>query len=416
MVGSDKNERYPNMKIGYILTIFPCRSEIFARREIEELLRLGFDISIFAATGEKNAGESNTIAKIYYRPSFVSAESFSSLFYLLAKYPLAYFKLLWLILRLTISSPREAISLAGNIHTVAYFAKHLDRREISHVHAYFLSWPATIGLAISVVTGRPFSISAHARDIFVEHGAAELKISRAKFVTACTHQGLKHIKANLPAQYYDKLHLCHHGIKVNSESSEPHGKNAAESNHSDTIIAVGRMVPKKGFDNLLRAFASVIQKKPQYKLRIVGDGPERTRLNELIKQLSLENNVELTGWRESDETLRLIKKAAILVAPSVITNNGDRDGIANVILEAFANRTPVIASRLEGTSEAVEHRSTGLLVKPADVTELADAIDELLNNNALQSKLSKNAYETAKQNFDSVKNMKQLAKLFIDSN
>jgi glycosyltransferase involved in cell wall biosynthesis len=329
------------------------------------------------------------------------------------KYPSAYIKLLLLILRLIISSPREATSLAGNIHTIAYFAKHLDREEIAHIHAYFLSWPAIIGLAISVVTGLPFSISAHARDIFVEQGAAGLKISRAKFVTACTQQGLKHLKANLPAQYHHKLHLCYHGIKVHSESSEIH---ASESNNGDTVIAVGRLVSKKGFDCLLRAFTSVVHKKPRYKLEIVGDGPERAQLNELIKQLSLENNVELTGWRGSDETLQSISRASVLVAPSVITNTGDRDGIANVILEAFANRTPVIASRLEGISEAVEHRRTGLLVKPADVNELAKAIDELLANKVMQRTLSENAYETAKQHFDSAKNTKQLAKLFINSN
>ncbi len=406
----------PVMKIGYILTTFPCRSETFALREIEGLRMLGFDISIFAATGEKNASESNTIVKVFYRPSLFSAKAALSILYMLVKYPLAYSKLVWLILQLTISCPREAVSLAGNLHTIAFFARHLDHEKITHIHAYFLSWPATMGLALSIATGRPFSISAHARDIFVEHGAVNLKISRAKFVTTCTQQGLGHIKNNLPAQYHHKLHLCHHGIKVNSESSEPHGKNTSESNNSDTVVAVGRLVPKKGFSYLLRAFASIVKKRPQYKLKIVGDGPERTRLNELIQQLSLENNVELLGWRGANETLQLINRATILVAPSVIADDGDRDGIANVILEAFANRTPVIASRLEGISEAAEHRRTGLLVKPGDVTELAKAIKELLNNKALQSRLSQKAYETAKKHFDSAKNTRQLAKLFINAN
>jgi glycosyltransferase involved in cell wall biosynthesis len=415
MCGNDNNEQHSDMKIGYILTTFPCRSETFALREIEGLRSLGFDISIFAATGQKNASEPPKIEKVYYRPSLFSFDTVSSILYMLVKYPLAYVKLIWLILRVLITCPREAVSLVRNIHTIAFFSKYLEREKISHIHAYFLSWPATMALAISITTGRPYSISAHARDIFVEHGAAELKISRANFVTACTQQGLKHIKNILPARYHHKLHLCYHGIKVNSQSPGPHGEKTSESNHSDTIVAVGRLIPKKGFDNLLRAFASIVQKKSQYKLKIVGEGPERKRLKELIEQLSLENNIELLGWRDADETIELINRAAILVAPSVIAEDGDRDGIANVILEAFANRTPVIASGLDSISEAVENRRTGLLVKPSDMAELARATKELLNDKVLLSRLSNNAYEMVLMNFNSVENTKQLAKLFISN-
>ena len=137
--------------------------------------------------------------------------------------------------------------------------------------------------------------------------------------------------------------------------------------------------------------------------------------NGLIEQLSLENNIELLGWRDADETIELINRAAILVAPSVITEDGDRDGIANVILEAFANRTPVIASGLDSISEAVENRRTGLLVKPSDMAELARATKELLNDKVLLSRLSNNAYEMVLKNFNSVENTKQLAKLFISN-
>ncbi len=406
----------PAMKIGYILTTFPCRTETFAVGEIEGLCKFGFVAIVLAATSQGDAHTCAETMRVFYRPSLFSTEALLSIGYLPIRYPLALVKLLCLALKLLGACPREAVSLIGNLHTIGFFARHLDREEISHIHAYFLSWPAVIGLGLSAATGRSFSISAHARDIFVEHGAIKLKVSCAKFVTSCTQQGLKHLKANLPAQCHHKLHLCNHGIKIVSGCSEHGGKNISESECNDTVIAVGRLVQKKGFGELLKAFALVVQKKPDYRLRIVGNGPDQKQLTELIEQLALEDHVELLGWQGSDVTLRLIRQATVLVAPSLVADDGDRDGIPNVILEAFASGTPVIASRLDGISEVVEHRRTGLLVKPGNVTELASAIKELLNNKYLQSRLSQTAYKTVVQRFDSAKNTKQLAKLFIGTN
>jgi glycosyltransferase involved in cell wall biosynthesis len=136
----------------------------------------------------------------------------------------------------------------------------------------------------------------------------------------------------------------------------------------------------------------------------------------LTEQLNLKNHVEFLGWQDFDATLRLIRQSTVLVAPSIISDDGDRDGIPNVILEAFACGTPVIASRLEGISEAVEHRVTGLLVKPGDVVKLASAIEELLDNRYLHRELSHRAYETVIQRFNSAENTKQLCKLFSSVN
>jgi glycosyltransferase involved in cell wall biosynthesis len=308
------------------------------------------------------------------------------------------------------------MSLICNIHTIGFFAKHLDHEAISHIHAYFLSWPAVIGLALSVTTGRSLSISAHARDIFIEHGAIKLKASRAKFITTCTRQGLKYIKANLPAKHHHKLILNYHGIRITSECSDQREINTSEFKPNGTVIAVGRLIPKKGFEVLLRAFDLVVQKKPHCRLMIVGDGSGQKKLTGLIKQLSLDNHVELLGWQKHDTTLQLIRQATVLVAPSLVAEDGDRDGIPNVILEAFACGTPVIASNLEGINEVVEHRRTGMLVEPGDILGLTSAIRELLLNKCLQSRLSQTAYKTAAQRFDSMKNAQQLAKLFININ
>ncbi|HUW19756.1 MAG TPA: glycosyltransferase family 4 protein [Sedimentisphaerales bacterium] len=401
------------MKIGYILTTFPSLTETFAAREIEALRTLGFDITILAASGPWAANGPVEDPKTLYRPSAFSLEAVLSVSYMVLRYPLALGRLIYLILRLVRSCPWEAVSLMGNLHTVGFFARHLDRAGISHIHAYFLSWPAFIALALSAATRRQFSISAHARDIFVERGAAELKVSRANFVAACTEQGLKQLKAGLPARYHDKLHLSYHGAGKVLECYELCEKNVTEFEPDDNVvIAVGRLVEKKGFAYLIKAFALVAREKPYCRLMIVGDGPSHRQLSELIAELNLEGRVRLLGWQKSYATLRLIRRATLLVAPSVVTQEGDRDGIPNAILEAFASGVPVIASDLQGIREAVKDRQTGLLVEPGNIKKLALTITELLGNRDLQRQLSQKAYEMAAERFDSVKNTKTLAALF----
>ncbi|MCX5637283.1 MAG: glycosyltransferase family 4 protein [Planctomycetota bacterium] len=401
------------MKIGYILTTFPCLTETFAAQEIECLRKLGFDITVFAAAGQRHTQLCRETLKVIYRPSLFSADAVLSIGYISVKYPLALVKLFCLILKLVGSYPREAVTLIGNLHTIGFFAKHLDHEAISHVHAYFLSWPATIGLALCIATGKTFSISAHARDIFVEHGTIELKVSRAKFVRTCTRQGLEHLKANLPSKYHHKLNLVYHGVKVAFEHPDAYDRNVAEIKHSQMIVTVGRMVQKKGFEGLLKALASVVQERPQCKLSIVGGGPGQDKLNSLVEQLALQGHVQLLGWQEHDMALRLIKQATLLVVPSVIADDGDRDGIPNVILEAFALGTPVIASNLDGISEVVQHRRTGLLVRPGDVGQLASAVKELLDNKVLQKQLSEAGYKMVLHHFDPMKNARTLVKLFL---
>jgi glycosyltransferase involved in cell wall biosynthesis len=404
----------PVMKVGYILTTFPCRTETFAVREIDDLCKSGFAITIFCVMSQRPIC-ADTI-RVFYRPELFSMEALLSISYLSFKYPRALGILIYLIFKLIRKCPREALSLIRNIHTIGFFAKHLDSGMIPHIHAYFLSWPSTIGMALSVITRRSFSISAHARDIFVEHGAMELKISHANFVTVCTRQGLEYLKANLPAKYHSRLHLNYHGIKMTSGLHDSNIMSFCRPKRDDTVIAVGRLIPKKGFDRLVIAFSRVVWEKPQCRLVIIGDGPERKRLTILTEQLSIMNHVEFMGWQNYDTTLRLIQQSTVLVASSLISDDGDRDGIPNVILEAFSRGTPVIASRLEGISEAVEHRVTGLLVEPGDVVELTSAIKELLDNKHLHRQLSRRAYETAIQRFDSTENIKQLSRLFINTN
>ena len=390
------------MKIAYILTDFPSLTETFASREIEGLRRWGADVEILAAGGDVR------VEGCTYRPERWSWCAISSILYMLRAYPLAPLRYMGILARFLFSCPREALTLLGNLHTAAFFCRRLDDKQIRHVHAYFLSWPACVALAVAKISGRRFSIAAHARDIFVESGATAYKVKNALFVTVCSQQGLGHLKKLLPPCLHNKLRLVRHGVETSFTALPPKGCGTRQAR----VLAIGRLVPKKGFEFLVRAFGKVAARCPGAKLTIVGEGPEEGRLKELIRKLGLKDSTHLAGRRQHEEVMSMLAESAVLVVPSVVSEDGDRDGVPNVILEALACGVPVIASRLEGIEEAVQHNQTGLLVRPGDIDELAEATTLLLADEELRERLAAKAKEVVSECFDAETNTPKLAAIF----
>jgi glycosyltransferase involved in cell wall biosynthesis len=321
-------------------------------------------------------------------------------------------RLLILALRLLFTNPREFLSLIANLHTVCFFAQIAKQNSITHIHAYFLSWPALMAIAIKALTNLPFSISAHAMDIFVEHGGVKLKASKSKFIVTCTQNGLDKIKTLIPAKHHYKLNLCYHGI--NNDFNEDKLLDLSPKS-SYTVLAVGRIVPQKGFETMIKA-AQITSANGHYiHFFIVGSGPYKKQLDQLIRKLNLTETIHMLGSQSRNTTLRLINEADMLVVPSVIAEDGDRDGIPNVILEAFLLKTAVIASNLESIKEAVVHEHNGLLAESANSDQLSAAIQKLINDQNLKSRIINNAYATVKEKFQADKNTEQILNLFESS-
>ncbi len=163
----------------------------------------------------------------------------------------------------------------------------------------------------------------------------------------------------------------------------------------------------------MRAFALIADRWPHGKLIIAGSGPEREQIEQLIGQRGLGERVQLPGWLDPDATKDLIRTADLLIVPSVVAPDGDRDGIPNVILEALAAGTPVVATRLEGIAEAIIDGWNGLLVDPGDISQMASAIERVLDSPQLWEAFSVAARRTAARRFGITRNVRQLADLFM---
>ena len=400
------------MRVAYITGTFPSHTESFIAREISGLCQSGFELVVFAARRDRGPHLTTPSIPVYYRPPRWSVDVWRSTLGLLISCRGRLLALFHLLCTLLLAHPREAITLLANLHTLGFFIRCMDREKIDHVHACFLSWPGCLGTAISRMTGRTLSISAHARDIFVEHGAAEMKVRQASFVSVCTQQGMRRLQTMLSPKYHHKLHLVRHGV-------EPDGALAARtlSGHDEVadnrvVLAVGRLVPKKGFDVLLRSFALLVQDVPKARLCLVGDGDERATLEALANRLDLTQQVRFFGWQSLGDVQSLMKRAGVLVVPSRIDRRGDRDGLPNVVLEAFACGLPVIASPLDGIQEAVIHRKTGLLVEPQDIRGMASALKEMLTNTGLRDYVTSEARDLAARTFCPAGNLRHLIPLF----
>jgi len=396
------------MKITYILTTYPCPSETFIHREITQLERQGIEITIFAAGGKATESLPGQDATVYYRPSFLSLSAIGVIMHIVLWHPVRVAKTVILAVRLLFVCPNEAAIIFFNFHTICFFANKIEKLSIEHLHACFLSWPACIALGVSTLTKLPISIAAHARDIFVEAGAVNLKAEKARFITCCTKQGLECLQNSTDAKYHNKLILNYHGIEFNQ--SPVNLNNCGKK--SEFIIAVGRLVEKKGFCYLIEAFSKVVQNCPGISLLIAGDGPMKKELETMSQRCDLAGRVYLSGWLDYDRIIKLIAQAKILVVPSIINADGDRDGIPNVMLEAFSVGTPVIASDLAGIAEAVINEKTGLLVKPGNIKQLSAAIERLLKDETIAAFLADNAKVKLADSFNIENNCRTLANLF----
>jgi len=391
------------MKTAYITTTFPCQSETFVLREILQLQKTGLEITVFAV--QKDNIKTPYNGQVFYRPPRFSKFSLYCIFELLKKHPLSFWVISKLFFYSIFRNPKEALTLITNIHTIAAFAKLIEDNAIEHIHACFLSFPAVIALAISKITNIDFSISAHARDIYTEKGNAKLKITNASFVAVCNQAALKHLENTIPAELSKKLFLIHHGIEIPKI-----GPDNLKNKYS--IVAIARLAEKKGLKYLVRAMKLVTEQEPSCKLTMIGQGPENKTLISLTQKLGISENITFAGQLEHRQTLNILSSASALIVPSIIAKDNDRDGIPNVIIEAFISKTPVIASELPSIKEVITHNKIGLLVPCKNPEKIAHAIIKLLNNNALSNRLSENGFKFALQNFNIEKNAGLLAKLF----
>ena len=373
------------MSIAFILGEYPSVSESFIRNEIIELRKRGLQIIILAI--KKGVGANNE-NEVIYDGNLMASTTLLAHFYYIFKHGHSYFKALSSIL---FSGKRSIIQRGRalkNFSKSIYFLFRLRKTDCTHLHAHFLSQPASIAMMMASISGLKFSCSAHAHDIYTTPVSdLKEKLKRSLFTVTCTRFN-RDFLSNLSKED-QKLYHIYHGIDFSKWPQKRFGTTFSEVNELH-ILCVGRLVEKKGIIYLLKAILELKQRGFQVKCNIVGDGPLFGMLSNFIIEHHLENEINLAGALSADLVTPFYENADLFVLPCIEMNNGDKDGLPNVLLEALATGIPVITTPVSAIPELIEHQLTGLLVPQQDYLSIAEAIIRLKGDQELYNRLIAN--------------------------
>jgi glycosyltransferase involved in cell wall biosynthesis len=298
------------------------------------------------------------------------------------------------------------------LYQAVYIALRLQRMGIAHVHAHFAGMAARTAFWIQKFFGLGFSFTAHANDIFAprdfEIGLDKL-VAAARAIITETDYAKKFLQERFPERG-DRVHRIYNGLNL------AEFRRADFSSTPPLIVAVGRLIAKKGFADLIRACRLLVERGKSFRCQIIGEGPLEKKLHEQIDELDLQGCVELPGAKPQHEIRKSLAAGSAFVLPSVIDPEGGMDNLPTVIMEAMAAGLPVISTAIGGIPEMVIQNETGFLVPPGDVAALAGAIERLFDEIGLVRRLGEGGFQRARELFSIERNVRSLLALIDPDN
>jgi glycosyltransferase involved in cell wall biosynthesis len=250
-------------------------------------------------------------------------------------------------------------------------------------------------------------MTAHAKDLYTTLPRnVRIRSQAARFVVTCTQFNAAYLAGILGEAHRVPIHVLYHGTDLQRFSPD---RSAVEPRR---ILSVGRLVPKKGFPDLVRALALLRARGVPIRTDIYGGGPLREELEALGRQLGLDGELAFHGARLQDEIVAAYRRAAVFALAPVVTDDGDRDGIPNVLVEAMASGVPVVATRISGIPELITDGVDGLLVPDHDPAALAEAVERVLRDPELADRLGQAGRRRVAPHFDLARNTRRLRALF----
>jgi glycosyltransferase involved in cell wall biosynthesis len=273
----------------------------------------------------------------------------------------------------------------------------IKRAAFAHLHVHFANVPATVGELVQSLCGIRFSVTAHAKDIYLTPpGELARKMRKATCVLTCTAYNQRYLAG---LNHGDTpIHLAHHGIDAGRFGGATE-QTAESDGEAPLILSVGRFCEKKGFEYLIAACQILKQRGREFRCLIIGYGELQEKLEKMISALGLAGCVSLPGRMTQGQLAALYPKSSMFVLPCLVTDNGDRDGIPNVMIEAMASRVPVISTNISGIAELVEDGKNGLLVEQRSAQQIAAAIENLLLQPALRKHMGNMGHEKVTAHF-----------------
>ena len=388
------------LRVAYVFERFPSFGQTFCYREVAELVRQGAEVTVFSIrrpTGEPPQDwDESIVARVHYLPDEGT----------LAKQ----------IEEAARSGelPQEAVDTLKDwgrqtdflrLHQAAYIGLRLQKAGVARVHAHFAGMAGRTVYWLRQFFGINYSITAHANDIFAPRPFAvslDMIVRDAAAVVTVSDFAVEHLRKQFP-DCATKFHRVYNGVELGAF------RPATFDVQPPLILAIGRLIEKKGFAALISACRFLVARGQSVQCEIIGEGPLEESLSAHIAHSHLEEHVKLVGTRTQAEIAERLAAATVFVLPCTTEAGGGMDNLPTVIMEAMAAGLPVISTPVAGVPEMVEAGVTGELVPPHDPLPLADAIEKIITQPERARQMGAAGREVAAEKFSIETNVSALA-------
>jgi len=383
------------MRIAYLTGEYPRATDTFIQREVAALRTCGLrieTISIRRPRASEHVSpqqEDESKRTFYVLPCSPWRLILASCRFLVTQ-PRRYFKALHLAATTRQPGVRGAIYQLFYFVEAAVVGEALLQKGVTHLHNHFANSSCSVSMLASELTGLPFSFTLHGPAIFFEPHRWRLdeKIRRASFVSCISHYCRSQAMIFSHPDDWTKLHIVHCGVDCDHYMIREHQGDAKQ------LLFVGRLAGVKGLAVLIEAMAKLRDQQMPLALTIIGDGPDRARLEQQVEKLQLTFQVDFVGYQSPAAVSDILGRTDIFVLPSFA------EGVPVVLMEAMASGVPVIATRIAGISELVEENQSGLLVPPGDTQSLTQNIATLVQDPARRTSMGQIGRAKVRQFFN----------------
>lgn len=400
------------MKVAYVMSRFPHLSETFILREMNAVEEAGVEVALYPLHRQRQKVAHHEVQAWSGRARWS---------------PLLSRRVLMANLRELACRPRGYVSLwaaalwgnAGHVGFLAralivipkavHAARSMRAEHVEHVHAHYATHPALLAWAVHRLTGLPYSVTVHAHDIFIRTAMTAQKLREADLVVAISEYNREHLRRTVGPDVARAVQVIRCGVDPDVYSAA-----AARRRERDElrIVSVGSLQAYKGHEHLVQCCRVLAARDVPVRCIIVGEGPQRGMLEELVERHRLGDVVTLAGARRQDEVVTALADANCYVQSSVVAPSGQMEGIPVALMEALAARLPVVATRLSGIPELVQPGVTGWLVEPGDAEAMADAVEAVWRDPTSADAVAAHGQQLVRSQYDVRRNAGRLAAAF----
>ena len=399
------------MKVAYIMSRFPKLTETFVLYEMLAVEKLGVHVEVYPLLRERepkiHPEAKPLVERAHFHP-FLSMQILLAQLHFLRRRPWQYCRTWLEVLQGTWGSWNFFIGALGILPKSVLFAREMKESGIDHVHAHFANHPTVAAFVIQRLTGIPFSFTSHAHDLHVERRMLGRKVRASKFAVTISEFNRRVMFEECDPALRDKIRVIHCGVDPGAMKA----RRSVETARPLEIVCIASLQESKGHRYLIEACSRLAERGVAFRCRLIGDGPLRQEITSHIATLRLQKAVTVLGGLPRADVLNVIASSDVAVLTCVQISSGRRDGIPVALMEAMSAGLPVVASGISGIPELVVDGVTGLLVPPANVEAITQALERLARDRTFRARVGAAAQEKVRREFNQQTSARELVALF----